>query len=222
VKNLKKFNLLFLEDNELFANNMIEFLGEYFNALYHATSIKDALTIFSEKSIHAIISDIKVKDGNGLEFISKIRELDKITPIVVLSAHKDEDFLFKAIPLNLFDYIIKPIDYDTLIKLLNRLDHALTQTHKEIVHIKENLYYDIKNRTVIADKAVIKLTDMEYKLIELLIKNKNSLTSKELIEKEVYENEIMSESALKNLILRIRKKLGSNFIETVSGIGFRL
>lgn len=222
MSRLKKYNLLFLEDNELFAKNMSEFFGEYFNEVFHVTNIKDALKTFQEKNVHTVISDIKVEDGNGLEFVSKVRELDKSTPIVILSAHKDEDFLFKAIPLNLFDYLIKPITYDTLITLLSSIENLLEEMHKELIHIKKNYYYDRRNKYILLDKRVITLTDRETKFIELLIKNKNALTTRELIEQEVYNGEIMSEAALKNLILRIRKKLGNDFVETVAGLGFRL
>ena len=66
---------------------------------------------FQNNEIDIIISDLKVKDGLALSFIEQIRSINKEIPIVVLSAHKDEEFLLKAIPLGLTSYEIKPINF---------------------------------------------------------------------------------------------------------------
>ena len=118
---LKDLNILFLEDNEEFAQNTIEFLNIYFKKVYHSAYIKEALKLHSENKIDIIISDIKLHDGNGLNFIQTIRERDKETPIIVLSAHKDEDFLFRAIPLNITAYELKPLSYEKFLSLLKKL-----------------------------------------------------------------------------------------------------
>ena len=71
---LKKFNILFLEDNIGFAKNTIELLNIYFKNVLHSQTINKAVKLFKKNTIDVIISDIKVKDGNGLEFIQKIRK----------------------------------------------------------------------------------------------------------------------------------------------------
>jgi len=222
MKNLKKYNVLFLEDNEVFAKNMMEFIGLFFNNVFLASTIEDALLLFDQKEIHFIISDIKVKDGNGLEFIEKVRKKDKIIPIIILSAHKDEDFLFKAIPLNLTDYILKPVEYDSVIGVLQKLEPKLEEIYKNIVFLNQEYYLDTKNRYIIKDKERIRLTEKESLLLLLLAKNRFFPTTKEMIEEFVYKEEIMSDSALKNLILRIRKKVNNDFITTVSNTGYKL
>jgi len=206
MKNLKKYNVLFLEDNEVFAKNMMEFIGLFFNNVFLASTIEDALLLFDQKKIHFIISDIKVKDGNGLEFVEKVRKKDKIIPIIILSAHKDEDFLFKAIPLNLTGYILKPVKYDSVIGVLQKLEPKLEEIYKNIVFLNQEYYLDTKNRYIIKDKERIRLTENESLLLLLLAKNRFFPTTKEMIEEFVYKEEIMSDSALKNLILRIRKR----------------
>ena len=217
---LNKLNLLFLEDNEEFAKNTTSFLNLYFKKVVHKTTIEDALHHFNENRVDVIITDIKVEDGNGLDFIIDVRLVDKSVPIVVLSAHKDEDFLFKAIPLGILSYELKPINYENFLTLLNKI--ALTFIPMDIVKIFENIKYYAKSRELKENEKVISLTKKEALFIELLIKNTESVTTNEMIQKDVWEEKLMSSAAIKNFIFRLRKKVSIDFITTYQGMGYKL
>ena len=217
---LSELNLLFLEDNEEFAKNTIAFLNIYFKKIFHSTSIKGALKIYSEKRIDIIFSDIKVNDGNGLDFIKKIRLFDKEIPIAILSAYKDEDFLFKAIPLNITAYELKPLSYDKFLGLLNTISSTFKEYKNTFVH--KNLTYSFKTKILLVNNKEITLTKKEIDFIELLIKSSEEIVTNEMIQRDVYEEKVMSDSALKNLLLRLRKKLGAECITTVVGVGYKL
>ncbi len=217
---LKSLNLLFLEDNEEFAKNTTTFLNLYFEKVVHKTSIKAALHHFNEHRVDVIITDIKVDDGNGLDFITKIRLVNLTVPIVVLSAHKDEDFLLKAIPLGILSYELKPINYEDFLTLLNKI--ALTFTPKDIIEISKNVTYYAKSKELKENEKVISLTKKEAYFIELLIKNADTITTNEMIQKDIWEEKLMSNAAIKNLIFRLRKKLSTDIINTYQGIGYRL
>ena len=66
------------------------------------------------------------------------------------------------------------------------------------------------------------MTKKESLFIELLINNKTEITTNDVIQRDVWEDTIMSNSAIKNLIFRLRKKINSDFITTVNGIGYKL
>ena len=120
MKNLKNLKILFLEDNEIFAKNTIKLLEFYVKDIVHCTSIEKAIEIFNQDSIDIIISDLIVTDGNALTFIKYVRYKDLNVPIVVLSAHKDEELLFQAIPLGLTTYAIKPVDFNGVEAILQK------------------------------------------------------------------------------------------------------
>lgn len=222
MNDFKSYNLLFLEDNLSFAKNTIEFFSLLFHNIYHAPTIAESLRLFDEHPVHLIISDIKVRDGNGLEFIQAIRERDKDVPIIVLSAHKDEDFLFRAIPLGLSDYLLKPIAHDDLMHALKKAQVQMNELYKEIRHLRKNYYYNSAKHTIIKDDAEVQLTDKESRLIELFLKQPSVSITKPMIEQAVYGEEGMSDAALKNLLLRLRKKTDSEFIQTIPGVGYRM
>lgn len=219
MNTLKDFTVLFLEDNKVFAEHTIYFLELYVKKVIHCTNMKDAFEIFQTKEIDIIISDLKVEDGIALSLIENIRNLDKKVPIVVLSAHKDEEFLLKAIPLGLTSYEIKPINFKKFKEVLHRCTFALTS--QNVVTIKDEYAYHYDKKIVFRDNIEIVLSKKEALFVELLIKNKNGITTKEDINSHIWEDEFMSESALKNFLLRVRKKLGKDFFYTVQNIGYR-
>ncbi len=217
---LKKFNLLLLENNSEFATNMIETLNLYFNTIYHSATIKNALEYFDDYRIDAIISDIKVDDGNGLEFIKKVRQGNKNIPIIILSAYKDEAFLFDAIKLQILSYELKPLSYSELLKLLEKLDKEINQN--EIFHIEEAIVYDFLMQELLVKNKKILLTRKEILFLDLLFKYPNKVLTFTLIQQNVWEDKPMSTSALKNFILRLRKKTGITKLVSLPNRGYKL
>ena len=222
MKNLKQKKILFLEDNVAFAKDTVRFLSHYAKEVIHVESMKEALEKFDTESIDIIISDLKVKDGIALRFIEEVRKLNKTIPIVVLSAHKDEDFLLKAIPLGLTTYAIKPINFSEFEKVLKKCSEALCLIDKDVIFVKENTFYDKGRKIIIIDDNSITLTKKEADFVELLIENQSSIVTKDMINDVIWENEIMSDPALKNFLLRIRKKTYRDLFYTIQGVGYRL
>ena len=220
MDNLKSLNVLFLEDNQEFANNTIELLNMFFNKIYHAPSIKKSLALYKSNEIDIIISDVKVKDGNGLDFIKAIRKINTDIPIVVLSAHKDEDFLLKAIPLNITAYELKPLSYNNFLLLLNKL--ALKFKSEDEISITDDIIYNFKEKILCINDIDVTLTKKEIIFMELMIDNIDKIVTTDMIQEHVWGNKPMTEAGLKNLIFRLRNKTFKKFIITIQSVGFKL
>jgi len=217
---LKELRLLFLEDNEEFAFNTAKLLSLYFKNVFICKSVKEAMTVYKENRIDVMISDIRVEEKNALEFIQEIRKSDNECIIAVLSAYKDEEYLLKAIPLNLTSYELKPIRYDDLIALLKKISFKLPP-HR-IVQLQEGLLYNFFTKELLLNDKAIRLTKKEALFIELLIKENAKPISSERVQRDIWENRVMSDAAIKNMIFRLRKKVGLDFISTLQGVGYRL
>ena len=217
---LKSLNILFLDDNEEFSKNTTEFLNMYFKQVFQCSSISSATKVINDNKVDVIISAVKLADGNGLDFIKQLRDNDNNIPIAVISAYKHEDLLLKAIPLNLLSYEIKPITYNIFISLLQKISNKLCL--KGIVPISNSIKYNSKTKELLTEKENIALTKKESLFIELIIKNPNEIITHEMIQINIWENKHMSDSAIKNLILRLRKKVGKEFISNINGVGYRL
>ncbi len=217
---LKKLNVLLIEDNKEFAKNTIEFLNLYFKNIHHASSIKNAFDIINEYKIDLIISDIKLSDGNGLDFIQTLRDKQNTTAAIILTAFINEKLLLQAIPLNLISYEIKPLSYDGFQNLLKKISKAFKPI--EITNITNKLSYNATTKELIFKSLNIALTKKEIIFLEFLIKNRSKVISHGMIQINVWENKFMSNSAIKNLVLRLRKKVNEDFILSVGGVGYRL
>ena len=220
MENLKQRNFLFLEDNIGFAENTIQMLNLFFHEVYHTTRAKDAYEIFEDNKIDVILTDIKIDDGNGLDFVEQVRKVNDYIPIIVLSAHKDENFLFKAIPLKILSYELKPMNRESFKSMLDKIADYFNS--KGVVSIYKNIKYDFNQNMIINDEESIKLSKKEVAFMELILNNKGRIVTKEMIQIAVWESELMSDSALKNLLLRLRKKVHEDFIETIHNVGFKI
>lgn len=222
LQQLKNKTILFLEDNTEFAKNTIVLFDVFVKYVYHAQTIQEAETALREAHIDIIISDIKLKQESGLDFIQKVRSRDKFTPIIILSGHKDENFLFRSIPLGLTAYLLKPIKYEELMNALELCSQKIDFHHNKKIELKEDWYFDTETKMLIKEGDYISLNKKEALFMELLACNRERLITKEMIHASVWEFKEMSDSAVTNFILRIRRRFGKTFIYTIVDVGYRL
>ncbi len=220
MNTLKKLTILLLEDNLEFAESFCETLKLEFKEVLHAKNLKKAFNLYHNNSIDIIISDIKIADENGLEFIQKVRETDKDTPVIILSAHKDENFLFQAIGLNILSYELKPLNYVNFTKLLQLIQNKFEFTHN--YNFNNDLLYNSLSKEITYKNETIPLTKKEILFLELLLQNTQKLITQEEIQTYVWKEQDMSESALKNFLMRFRKKIPTNLVTTINGLGYKL
>ena len=221
LEQLKDTSILFLEDSTEFANNTIALFNVFVKTVHHALTINEAETILSREKIDIIISDIKLKQENGLDFIRNFRQHDSHTPIIILSGHKDEDFLFRAIPLKLTAYLLKPIKYDELINALRLCSETITLNKNPKIALKEGWIFDTETKTLEKEGECFVLNKKEALFIELVAHNRDRIITKEMIQGAVWEFDEMSDSAITNFILRIRRRFGKTFIYTIPDLGYR-
>ena len=134
-KALKEIRLLYVEDEELSREEIVFLLRAFVKELIVATNGAEGLKAFREKEPNIILTDIQMPVMNGLEMIKTIREENKKVPIVITTAFNDNDYLFKAIDLDVTAYLTKPIDSKKLLNKLEELAHAiLLERENEKMH----------------------------------------------------------------------------------------
>jgi len=221
TQQLKEKTILFLDDCIDFALNSIVLFEIFAKQVYHAKTIKEAQALLSEFKIDIIISDIKLKQENGLDFIEMVRQHDKQVPIIILSAHKDETFLLRSIPLNLTAFLLKPIKYDEIIEAFRKCSEKINFHNQSFIELKGDWIFDTKMKILSNAETSHLLHKKEALFIELLALNRDRIITKEMVQQYVWERDEMTDSALTNFILRIRRRFGKNFIYTIPALGYR-
>lgn len=219
---LNKTSILLVEDDNEIRTKFKSVLEIFAKEVYEAANGQDALEIFKSKKPNLLITDVKMPIMDGLELTTLIRQLDKNIPIVIISAFSEKELLLNFISLNLVEYIIKPLDFNQLNDVLIKCAKKLKENGLIEFRLNDDTIYSFSKRSLICNDNIITLTPKEVTLLELLIKNKTKLVSKQMIESTVYNMEPMSVSALNNLTSKLRKKIGTNNILTISSFGFML
>jgi DNA-binding response OmpR family regulator len=218
----KNIKVLCVEDDEIARENTVEYLENYFENIYEASDAITGLKLFNQIDPEIIITDIQMPKLNGLEFIKKIREKNKKTQVIVLSAFSNKEYLFEAIELQLVKYLIKPIKENELKKALESCIKSIKEDDTNIIKLDENCFFDTFNSSLKYNDELIKLRAKEIDLLQLLIKNKNRFVTYEEIENYVWQDSVMTKDALKTLIKNIKQKLPKDTITNLTGMGYKI
>lgn len=219
---LKNSSILLAEDEENLRNSFKKVLLLYVKEVFTAANGEEAFEIYQNHRPDIVITDVKMPKLNGLELIKKIRKENQETPIIVTSAYTDKDLLLESIKLSLVDYLVKPIKEKDLIALLEISADVLLKKVKTVVAIDERNAYDYQNKQLIQDAQKISLTHKEVEFLEILLQHKGNLVTRQTLEDKLYVYEEAPPSALKNLVFKLRKKIGNDVVQTVGNLGYTI
>jgi len=221
---LNYLNILYVEDEKNIRENIEKTLRLMVSNVFSCENIEEAKKIIENERIDLIISDINLPGQNGLDFVEMLRECNNITPVILLSAYTQKDYLLKATRLKLVDYLVKPINFDELKNCLCRACEEIIEKGLFIINFEEDISYNVLQKKLYSkEEKTIDLTHKEILLLDYLIQNNNRVVTHQEIKDHIWEDIFeASDSALKNLLNKLRKKIGKNSIENISGVGFRI
>ncbi len=219
LEDLKNIPILCVEDEDGIRKTIVDTLKYYFDEVYEASDGNEAFEIYLEYKPKIILSDIQMKNCDGIEFVKKIRENDMSTTIIMLTAYSNEEYLVDLINLNINHFILKPLN---LKKLNTALLKYLKKSHKPIM-LCENLALDLNKRELLyKDEEPIVLRKREKEFLELLYQRNGSILSYTDIEEELWTDKEMTTHALKSFIKELRAKLPINIIKNIPQEGYAL
>lgn len=222
LKFLKNLSVLYVEDDPFVASQTVALLEPLFQKVYLCTNAEDALKLFDLEVIHLLIADIALPGMSGLELCETVRKKDRTFPIFITSSHTQTETLKQAIRLNLVDYLIKPVSIATLTQALRESLERMEQNGLLSVRLMGGcLYYPILGK-IEFDNQSLPLTRTESELLNLLLRYKNQVVERSTIEYVIFPEDPISDAAYKNMIYRLRKKIGKESLIALSGSGLKL
>lgn len=224
-KILKDINILYIEDELNIRMNISKTLKLIVNNVFDLPDTVHALDILNNNKIDLIICDINLPKQNGIDFIKTVREKFPKLPTILLSASTDKKYLLEATRLKLIDYLVKPIDFVVLQNALHKVALEILEEGKYVLKFKDDIFYNYIEKKLYKHNIenAIPLTSNEILLLDFLIIHDQRLISQEEIKATIWEDEeYATDSALKNLISKLRKKIGKNSIVNTSGFGYKI
>lgn len=217
-------NILIVEDDKILNKGLSFTLkGSNYNII-SAFSKDEGKKLYLERDVNLIILDINLTDGSGIDLCKEIREKSQV-PIIILTANDTEDDMIEGFKKGCDDYIIKPFSIELLKHRIAAILRRSIEDKNEFNYKDLNIDFD-KMLVKVKDKEV-KLTSTEYKLLELLVKNKKQVLTRNIILEKLWDAEgnFVDENALNVYIRRLRKKIEPDlkalkYIITVFGVGY--
>ncbi len=215
--------ILIVEDDVIIGGGVKQFLKRKGYTTYYAENIAQARKLL-EMQFDLVLLDINLPDGSGLDFC---KELHSSIPIIFLTANDTEENIIEGFQCGCDDYISKPFSVEILYR---RITAVLKRSHNEQqkeTFTYHNLSIDFAKMTVTISNKPVKLSVTEYKLLELLIKNKGQVMTRNRILEKIWDcdENYIDENTLNVHIRRLRKKIENDpknpqFVITVFGIGY--
>lgn len=224
-------NVLVVDDDREIVDSISIFLsGEGYKALKAYDGI-EALDILSENEVHLMILDIMMPRLDGIKTLMKLRESRNI-PVILLSAKSEDVDKIFGLTAGADDYVTKPFNPSELMaRVKSQLRRYTTlgsigKQNGEIVI--DGLYVNTESKTVKVDGEAVRLTPVEYKILELLVRNRGRVFSAEDIYSNVWnEQNIVGDNTIAVHVRHIREKIEINpkepkYLKVVWGIGYKI
>lgn len=218
------YNVLIVEDEE----NMVSFIKmelEYEG--YNVDVANDgrrAVLLALEKDYDVILLDLMLPGINGIEVCRRIRK-EKETPIIMLTARDSVMDKVTGLKSGADDYLAKPFAIEELIA---RMEVIFRRNKKEKSNSElkfKDIILDIEGRTVRRNNEVIELTNTEFQLLLMFMKNINRALTRDIIMENIWGYNSEAETNVVDVYVRyIRNKLDKDdkekYIQTIRGVGY--
>lgn len=214
--------ILLVEDDRLLAQEIAHALrGENF-AVDIAANGEDGQHLGATEAYDAAVLDLGLPKVPGAAVLRAWRKDGRILPVLILTARDGWSEKVDGFKAGADDYLTKPFRVEELIMRLRAL------VRRSVGHAAPKiacgpLIFDAQTGSFELDGLPLKLTALEWRVLECLILRKDAVVDRGELAEKVYEGDIGTDSnSLEVIVARLRRKVGRDAIETVRGRGYKL
>ena len=227
---MEKLTVLVVDDDREIVESIAIFLQADGYLVRKAYNGLEALDIVLTENVHLIILDIMMPELDGIKTLLKVRE-SKNLPIILLSAKSEDADKILGLTAGADDYITKPFNPSELVARVKSQLRRYTQLGamqiKETQIVIRGLVLDTESKSVTVDGEAVRLTPLEYKILELLCRHPGRVFSTEEIYRQVWNDDIVSDNAIAVHVRHIREKIEINpkeprYLKVVWGVGYKI
>lgn len=212
--------ILLVEDDALLGDGTRKSLSHLGFTVDWLQDGKQALGALAGESYDAIVLDLGLPHRDGFAVLEAAREKGLRTPILILTARDARPDKLKGFSLGADDYVIKPVDMEELAARLRALIRRSAGRATPRIHVGE-VEVDPDTRQAWLAGKPIELSAKEFAVLELLVQNAGRVLTRAQLEQSVYGwSDGADSNTIEVFIHHLRKKLGSDFIQTLRGIGY--
>ena len=213
--------ILIVEDEIDIREGISEYLSEVGYDVMVAEDGQKGIDLFKSNEFDLVLLDIMLPKINGFGVLSQIREISDV-PVMMLTAMTDDYSQIMSFNEKADDYITKPFSVVVLHKRIEALQRRIQGRQQNNKWIYKDVEVDFLGFCAKKDNNPVDLKPKEIKLLELLIKHKNQVLTRNQMLDSLWEiDEAPADRVIDVYIKNLRKKLDLDCITTVKGIGYK-
>lgn len=218
--------ILIVEDDIQLQNNLKQSLIEHQYVVDVASDGQEGLFQGSEFPYDAAVIDVGLPKIDGIRLIEQLRKQGVEFPIIILTARDHWQDKVQGLNAGADDYLTKPFQTPELLARLNALIRRSAGQSTPVI-VNGPIAINTQSQVISVNEQDIKLSAMEYRLIEFMMLHPNKVHSKSVLTEHLYDQDFdLDSNVIEVFIRRLRKKLDPDnslaFIDTIRGQGYRL
>jgi DNA-binding response OmpR family regulator len=228
-KKCKNLTILFIEDYIPLQKKIASVLSDYFDFVQVASNGEEGLSEYEKfqqkngKNFDIVMTDYEMPRVNGIELIRAIKEQNKEQTFIVISAHQNPEYLIEFINLGILHFVPKPISPENMLEVLDKVSDKCIAEIEDLFYINSSLTWNKKNKCLLYNSELLNLAKYDLLLLEILLENFGLLCSIDKILNHFYlHNEDIKQDNIRNMVVRLRKKIPDINIQSIYGVGYKL
>ena len=214
--------VLIVEDDAVLRDGLRVGLGIGGFSTDAVETCEEAHAVLKNHEFDALVLDLMLPDGSGLDILRAMRGRRDITPVLLLTARDRVADRIAGLDAGADDYLGKPFDLDEVAARLRALLRRAAGRPGARLEWR-GLSLDPATQKVVQEGKPVQLSRREYAVLHALMVHPGQILSRNRIEEKLYGwQEEVESNAIEVHIHHLRNKLGSDVIQTVRGIGYRL
>ena len=234
MNNLSSYNILVVEDENDIAIAIEAYLNNQGYNVFIANNGIEGLELLKKETIHLAIVDVMMPKMDGITFVMRLRENNDF-PVIMLSAKSEEVDKIMGLNIGADDYVTKPF---RPLELLARVNSQLRRYSRFLNMVKEpevkdNIYVvgglelNLDTKTVTVEGKAVKVTPIEFKILELLMSYPGKVFSADNIYESVWQEDAISTDTVMVHIRNLREKIeidpkNPRYLKVVWGVGYKI
>jgi DNA-binding response OmpR family regulator len=212
--------VLLIEDDVMIAQGLQTALRQSGFAVDWMRDGKSAAAALQATAFDVALLDLGLPDRDGIDVLRELRRRGDATPVIILTARDEIQQRIAGLDAGADDYIVKPFDLDEVTaRMRSVLRRAAGRGNPSIEH--GELRLDPVARTVERNKVPVNLSAHEFSVLEALLQRPGAVLSRAQLEDRLYGwEEQIDSNAIEVYIHGLRRKLGSDAIRTLRGVGY--
>ena len=233
---MNTYNVLVVEDDQEIRDGIGIYLSSQGYQVFKAADGVEGLAVIEKNEIHLAVVDVMMPRMDGITMVMKLRETHDF-PVIMLSAKSEEVDKILGLNMGADDYVTKPF---TPLELLARVNSHLRRYSRYLEMVKEkqnapneHVYMigglELNEDTVElkVDGQPVKMTPMEFKILQLLMKNPGRVFSADEIYERIWNERAVNTDTIMVHVRNIREKIEINpkepkYLKVVWGVGYKI